>query len=85
MTATAGAGAAKKSGSRWEFMQGLGKTFMLPVALLAFCGIMLGVGLAELVEHPREGLQEYADRLAGHLPAEHAGELDEGGVDPCVG
>lgn len=28
----------------WEFFQGLGKTFMLPVALLAFCGIMLGIG-----------------------------------------
>jgi PTS system maltose and glucose-specific IIC component len=44
MTATAVAAPAKKSGSRWEFLQGLGKTFMLPVALLAFCGIMLGVG-----------------------------------------
>lgn len=44
MTATTAAGPAKKSGSRWEFLQGLGKTFMLPVALLAFCGIMLGVG-----------------------------------------
>lgn len=28
----------------WEFFQSLGKTFMLPVALLSFCGIMLGVG-----------------------------------------
>lgn len=28
----------------WEFFQGLGKTFMLPVSLLAACGIMLGVG-----------------------------------------
>ena len=45
MTATAVAGPAKKkSGGRMEFLQGLGKTFMLPVALLAFCGIMLGVG-----------------------------------------
>ncbi|WP_262853892.1 hypothetical protein, partial [Klebsiella aerogenes] len=26
----------------WEFFQQLGKTFMLPVALLSFCGIMLG-------------------------------------------
>ena len=41
MTATPVAVPAKKSGSRWEFLQGLGKTFMLPVALLAFCGIML--------------------------------------------
>lgn len=28
----------------WEFFQQLGKTFMLPVALLSFCGIMLGIG-----------------------------------------
>ncbi len=28
----------------WEFFQRLGKTFMLPVALLSFCGIMLGIG-----------------------------------------
>ncbi len=28
----------------WEFLQSLGKTFMLPVALLAFSGILLGVG-----------------------------------------
>lgn len=33
-----------KKGGLWEFFQGLGKTFMLPVSLLAFCGIMLGVG-----------------------------------------
>lgn len=44
MTAAAVAAPVKKSGNRWEFLQGLGKTFMLPVALLAFCGIMLGVG-----------------------------------------
>ncbi|OJG82725.1 PTS system, maltose and glucose-specific IIBC component [Enterococcus ratti] len=30
--------------SLWEFFQGLGKTFMLPVALLAFMGIFLGIG-----------------------------------------
>lgn len=35
---------AKRTAALWEFLQGLGKTFMLPVALLAFCGIMLGVG-----------------------------------------
>lgn len=29
--------------SLWEFFQQLGKTFMLPVALLSFCGIMLGI------------------------------------------
>ncbi|WP_318155944.1 hypothetical protein, partial [Citrobacter freundii] len=28
----------------WEFFQQLGKTFMLPVALLSFCGIMFGIG-----------------------------------------
>lgn len=28
----------------WEFFQSLGKTFMLPVALLSFCGIILGIG-----------------------------------------
>lgn len=34
----------KTKSALWEFLQGLGKTFMLPVALLAFCGIMLGIG-----------------------------------------
>lgn len=34
---------SKKVGC-WEFFQGLGKTFMLPVSLLAACGIMLGIG-----------------------------------------
>lgn len=34
----------KKKISFWEFFQGLGKTFMLPVALLAFMGLLLGVG-----------------------------------------
>ena len=33
-----------KKVSFWEFFQGLGKTFVLPVSLLAACGIMLGVG-----------------------------------------
>ncbi|WP_432723193.1 maltose/glucose-specific PTS transporter subunit IIBC [Jeongeupia wiesaeckerbachi] len=28
----------------WTFFQSLGKTFMLPVALLSFCGIMMGIG-----------------------------------------
>ncbi|MCO8294357.1 maltose/glucose-specific PTS transporter subunit IIBC [Tetragenococcus halophilus] len=36
----------KKKSGLWEFFQGLGKTFMLPVALLAFMGIVLGVGSA---------------------------------------
>lgn len=35
----------KKSASKgWEFFQSLGKTFMLPVALLAFMGLLLGIG-----------------------------------------
>lgn len=34
----------KKKSGIWEFLQGLGKTFMLPVALLAFMGILLGIG-----------------------------------------
>lgn len=34
----------KQKISLWEFFQQLGKTFMLPVALLSFCGIMLGIG-----------------------------------------
>lgn len=34
----------KKKFSFGEFFQGLGKTFMLPVALLAFMGLMLGIG-----------------------------------------
>lgn len=39
---------AKKSNgvSGWEFFQNLGKTFMLPVALLAAMGILLGLGAA---------------------------------------
>lgn len=36
----------KSKGNIWEFLQGLGKTFMLPVALLAFMGLFLGVGSA---------------------------------------
>lgn len=34
----------KKRNNLWEFFQGLGKTFMLPVALLAFMGLLLGIG-----------------------------------------
>ncbi len=30
----------------WEFFQGLGKTFMLPVALMSFMGLLLGIGSA---------------------------------------
>ncbi|CAI2924840.1 EIICBA-Glc [Serratia entomophila] len=36
--------AKKQKITLWEFFQSLGKTFMLPVALLSFCGIMLGIG-----------------------------------------
>ncbi len=35
-----------KKVSFWEFFQGLGKTFMLPVALLGISGTLLGVGSA---------------------------------------
>ncbi|HBN5823800.1 TPA: PTS transporter subunit EIIC, partial [Escherichia coli] len=28
----------------WEFLQSLGKTFMFPVSLLAFMGLLLGIG-----------------------------------------
>ncbi|QNO15824.1 PTS maltose transporter subunit IICB [Alkalicella caledoniensis] len=35
-----------KKMSAWEFFQTLGKTFMLPVALLAAMGILLGIGSA---------------------------------------
>ncbi|MEI5994250.1 maltose/glucose-specific PTS transporter subunit IIBC [Candidatus Enterococcus mansonii] len=34
----------KKNFNFWEFFQGIGKTFMLPVALLAFMGLILGLG-----------------------------------------
>lgn len=34
----------KKKGTAMEFLQGLGRTFMLPVALLAFMGLLLGLG-----------------------------------------
>lgn len=34
----------RKKGFSMEFLQGLGKTFMLPVALLAFMGLFLGLG-----------------------------------------
>ncbi|WP_124059201.1 maltose/glucose-specific PTS transporter subunit IIBC [Vaginisenegalia massiliensis] len=34
----------KTKSSKMEFFQGLGKTFMLPVALLAFMGLLLGIG-----------------------------------------
>ncbi|GHA55333.1 maltose/glucose-specific PTS transporter subunit IIBC [Photobacterium aphoticum] len=35
---------SSKKSTLWEFFQSLGKTFMLPVALLAFSGILLGIG-----------------------------------------
>lgn len=37
-------GRSPQKTSLWSFFQQLGKTFMLPVALLSFCGIMLGIG-----------------------------------------
>lgn len=38
----------------WEFFQSLGKTFMLPVALLSFSGIMLGIGSSLASQDVRE-------------------------------
>lgn len=29
----------------WEFFQSLGKTFMFPVSLLAFMGLLLGIAV----------------------------------------
>lgn len=46
----------KTKAALWEFLQGLGKTFMLPVALLAFCGIMLGIGSSLSSEAVTDGL-----------------------------
>ncbi|MGW6026707.1 maltose/glucose-specific PTS transporter subunit IIBC [Streptomyces sp. NPDC055099] len=46
----------KTKSALWEFLQGLGKTFMLPVALLAFCGIMLGIGSSLSSEAVTENL-----------------------------
>nr|WP_263313483.1 maltose/glucose-specific PTS transporter subunit IIBC [Mammaliicoccus sp. Marseille-Q6498] len=34
----------KKQKNIWDFLQNMGKTFMLPVALLAFMGLILGIG-----------------------------------------
>lgn len=34
----------KKQSNVWDFLQNMGKTFMLPVALLAFMGLILGIG-----------------------------------------
>ncbi len=51
----------------WEFFQQLGKTFMLPVALLSFCGIMLGIG-SSLSSHDVITLIPVpATRVAGYL------------------
>ncbi len=52
----------------WEFFQQLGKTFMLPVALLSFCGIMLGIG-SSLSSHDVLTLLPWLDHAAaaGHL------------------
>lgn len=46
----------KTKTTMWEFLQSLGKTFMLPVALLAFSGILLGVGSSLSSNAIREAL-----------------------------
>nr|WP_086938923.1 maltose/glucose-specific PTS transporter subunit IIBC [Thaumasiovibrio occultus] len=47
---------ATKKTTLWEFFQSLGKTFMLPVALLAFSGILLGVGSSLSSQAVKESL-----------------------------
>lgn len=48
----------------WEFFQSLGKTFMLPVALLSFCGIMLGIGSSLASAEVRELLPFLDNEIA---------------------
>lgn len=65
--------------SLWEFFQQLGKTFMLPVALLSFCGIMLGIG--RLVKQPRRHYPDPFPRKSGTSGDLH---LDEQGRLFCL-
>ncbi len=51
----------------WEFFQQLGKTFMLPVALLSFCGIMLGIGSSLSSHDVITLIPVWATRVAGYL------------------
>ncbi|MCC4801001.1 PTS maltose transporter subunit IICB [Enterovibrio norvegicus] len=58
--------AATKS-TMWEFLQSLGKTFMLPVALLAFSGILLGVGSSLSSSAIREAIPFLDNTLLQYL------------------
>ncbi|MEZ8026466.1 maltose/glucose-specific PTS transporter subunit IIBC [Enterovibrio norvegicus] len=58
--------AATKS-TMWEFLQSLGKTFMLPVALLAFSGILLGVGSSLTSSAIREAIPFLDNTLLQYL------------------
>lgn len=51
----------------WEFFQQLGKTFMLPVALLSFRGIMLGIGSSLSSHDVITLIQSGQPRVAGYL------------------
>ncbi|PMN71953.1 maltose/glucose-specific PTS transporter subunit IIBC [Enterovibrio norvegicus] len=51
----------------WEFLQSLGKTFMLPVALLAFSGILLGVGSSLSSSAIREAIPFLDNTLLQYL------------------
>lgn len=51
----------------WEFLQSLGKTFMLPVALLAFSGILLGVGSSFSSAAIKEAIPFLDNRLLQYL------------------
>ena len=51
----------------WEFFQQLGKTFMLPVALLSFCGIMLGIG-SSLSSHDVTTLLPWLNQSSSVVP-----------------
>lgn len=51
----------------WEFFQQLGKTFMLPVALLSFCGIMLGISSSLVATMSSPCSRSWQPRVAGYL------------------
>lgn len=51
----------------WEFLQSLGKTFMLPVALLAFSGILLGIGSSLSSSAVKEALPLLDNTLLQYL------------------
>ncbi|WP_392565278.1 maltose/glucose-specific PTS transporter subunit IIBC [Utexia brackfieldae] len=56
----------KQKTALWGFFQSLGKTFMLPVALLSFSGIMLGIG-SSLSSNNVTTLIPFLDKPVFHL------------------